>query len=205
MFKIQKLLLFISCLIASHTGSSQYAKLGDFDVVLWEENYNLRWSDFKPLDTLSNQFTGVAECCINILGYPQKIEGQINMTSINLFIKNKSWRAGDVNNQLLEHEQIHFDISEYHVRLIRYYLSNIEFAKEIEAQSFVDIIIGMCENTQKLFDIESENGNNVKKQNQWRSDIRSKIKSLDDYSKNDYTIEDFKKFEKLIKAKYSSF
>ena len=89
--------------------------------------------------------------------------------------------------------------------MILSYLSNINFDTRVEAQAFVDILIGMCENTQKLFDIESENGNHVKKQNQWRSDIRSKIKSLDDYSKNDYTKEDFKKFEKLIKAKYSSF
>lgn len=183
---------------------SQEMKLGEYEVIQWCEDCYLSWDDFKGVDYRKNDFKGNAHCTILILGYPQDIDGKINMNVINLFIKAKSSKSDAVNKQLLEHEQIHFNISEYYTRLIRFYLTNISFDSRREAQNFVNLIIRMYNNVQDQFEMETEHGNSLIIQNKWKIDIDCKIKELNSYSKTAYTNEEFKNFEKRIKAKYAN-
>ena len=191
-------LLVLLFLIVSFSVKSQHTDLAGLDVIIWHEDYTLQWTDFTSTSSKNEKYICEAESHIMIIGYPQTIDDKISMNLMNVFVPNNSRKTGEVSNHLLEHEQIHFNISEYYTRLIRYYLKINNFETRVEAQAFVDICLNMKDNSQKLYDLETEHGSNVKMQNKWKLEIRQKIEALDEYYKSNYTLEELGRFAKRL-------
>lgn len=60
------------------------------------------------------------------------IKGLVRFDFANLFLKKASWTKNNTNLVLLQHEQIHFDIAEFHKRL----LIGLLYTRDFSSHSF---------------------------------------------------------------------
>lgn len=113
-FKIFTLL----SLFVSFTGYSQKESVKDS--ILWNKDYELEWSDFKgavPFGDLGiKKAASSLETLASCIDF---FEDSIPVFKVEaIFIKSKSWTILK-NDDLLKHEQGHFDITEIYVRKLR--------------------------------------------------------------------------------------
>jgi len=154
--------------------SSSYTIAGDSNKILWSNDYQLQWNDFK--------------------GYPQKMEGIEAWTAYFIdcrqegnkfgifcyFERNKSWRIkSKENDYLLKHEQYHFNIAEVYARKLRKQMIvsdlkelNKEFNKNYKEM----------EKVQKAYDKETNHSKNPEEQGKWEIEIDRQLKDLSDFA-----------------------
>lgn len=201
--RLSCLLLIVYALFQSNNIKSQEINFDSLRLIVWEKDTKLSWNDFENIDTSKVNTDALAESGILMFGYPQKINNAIEVEVINFFIKNISWNVGKYNKLLIEHEQIHFDISEYYTRLLRSYIANIKITRYIEAKALIDLCVGMCDNAQRLYDLETNHGKNINAQKKWRKKIDEDLLELNKYYKNSYTSEQMNEFERLLLLNYN--
>lgn len=102
------------------------------------------------------------------------------------FNKDQSWvRQGGGSDQLLTHEQGHFDLAEIYARKFRAQLDSISFHTgnyQNEIDSLFNGILAQCDETQNQYDLETEHGLQIKFQQDWQEFIYKELKVLEDYS-----------------------
>lgn len=102
----------------------------------------------------------------------------------NTFIKQKVLRLPlKRRQQLLNHEQIHFDISEVFARRITQSLQTLPLTRNYQKEigEFVKGMFKQAENYQYLYDEETANGENDKGQNKWNEKIEKELRDLENY------------------------
>lgn len=199
MRKVIYLLLTILTPLISY---SQCYVIDDFNVIIWNKNRLLEWKDFVQVnvgfsegETTTGCESGIvlgareAESAIGMLAFPSSNKN-IKLEIINVFVVQDSWAIGKPDKNLLEHEQIHFDISEYYTRLCRLYISRSESKDPMVLKSIYHLCLGMWINAQILYDIEVKHGNNVMNQNKWKKSINEKLNELDSLYKDHYSAEE---------------
>jgi hypothetical protein len=106
------------------------------------------------------------------------------------FERDKSWASPVVrqNSKLLSHEQGHFDITEYYVRIYRKVLGNSELKVSTISERFkflTDSISSLCDQCQNLYDSETRFGKDAANQILWNKQIQVDLKSLNSYTNAD--------------------
>lgn len=162
--------------------------------IIWKDDVKLTWEDFqapaKVDDTHDAQsWTGFQ---YNYAGEYDENSIKLDVSVVTTFDKSKSWvKPEKKSEKLLQHEQLHFDISEYIARQIRRELIEYEFTRDFQAE-----IQQIQKNYEKLradlqdqYDRETNHSMNEKEQDQWEKKIARKIKNLNDYRHTDFTIE----------------
>ena len=91
------------------------------ETIPWAENRRLSWNDFKanpdtsdPLDAITSANIDVKITCQN---------NKLNYQVTSVFVASDSWSKDKESDALLHHEQMHFDLTEIHARLLRKKLS----------------------------------------------------------------------------------
>lgn len=179
---------------------SQNTKSKSEAIIIWQQNTKLKWRDFELNDKFAKLDTCIAQSTFLLFGYYEVLDTSINLNVYNTFIKSKSWKSQCFNEKLLQHEQIHFNIFEYYTRLIRYYLSKLDENKKMEIKVIYDLCLGMCENTQRLYDLETNYGENGKIQKKWGKEIKRKNKKLKKYYQ-EITDQEFNNIQAIITDK----
>lgn len=157
----------------------------------WNENLTFQKSHFKnesiPREALINtSIAAISSLSIEVI--PLSNCGKITFEVYNIFNMDSAWISSDsINNlnDILEHEKIHFDISEVFARKLRKRLSSFLAEREydgIKINEIVDEILLKEAKEQVLFDNESNFGLNLEKQRQWEDKIGQKLKTLQFYS-----------------------
>jgi len=157
-------------------------------VIAWRPNVKLSWSDFKgPLDIYSDA-AAVTSSGITFSYSLEKSNNRIlgfNALVQAHFYPEHSWFNGNkVNNHILAHEQLHFDITELHVRLLRYKISRLKLSQNIKKeldQLHKQAKIEM-EEMQLLYDSESRNSTNKELQMKWEKFVHEKLEELDAFA-----------------------
>jgi hypothetical protein len=157
----------------------------DEKYISWSKDYKLKWSDFQgvsdredPVETLTEAFTYV-----NISIHSKSVGGKMSFEVKCLFIKDMSFVSGkDRSQELLQHEQIHFDLSEVYARKLRQYLSQLDSSSYKSRRSMIQEILKEREYDQELYDQETSHGLNREKQLEWEKSIRMRLQQLEEYS-----------------------
>ena len=191
---------------------------GNGDIIVWSKDYKLKWEDFQGNGDTAKVIGAKCSSTINY-DFTPKHGDTLKLVIEADFYKNESvtviWRlkaANDVD-QALQHEQIHFDITELYARKVRKMISVlINRAKRHNSNWIMDkftnlyykiMIEYMAE--QKLFDKDvsffdtpSMKTNDVlsvkdieivrNAQDQWRQRVNKKLSDLEAYKKNTFTI-----------------
>jgi hypothetical protein len=192
---------------------------GGNDLIVWNKDYKLKWDDFQGQGDTAKVIGAASTCSINYNHIPIRGEDSLKILVEAVFLKKDSpkimWRleASNFVVQALQHEQIHFDITEVYARKFRkiifafisrakrknsawllYKLSPIYFKIQVE-----------CQNEQKEFDkavsfVDTPGEKSTgfatvgdyaivkEKQEKWRQKVDKELNELYSYVQTSFTI-----------------
>lgn len=152
------------------------------NLIPWSAARKLTWDDFKGTPDPHSSNAALTSSNINIeLGYNDKgFQYSIKCT----FDKNRSW-VRIKNNDVLAHEQGHFDIAEIYARK----LNKLMKAYRFNAKTAGTDVNLLYENTMKQhrqiqtqYDVETDYSRNKQKQDEWLKKMHDDLKGLEAYA-----------------------
>lgn len=175
------------------------------DLLLWDENRPLTWNDFQGVPGIFPQsytgskddFTAFTWTWLSADWQFQKTDSsvcQYEFTSVDgmaSFDKSASWvrERGLTDQELLEHEQGHFDIAEIHARKLESELLGKQFSCpngifdvdkiNQKTNDFFNQILEEFGDMNSLYDIETDHYNNKEKQLEWNEKLKSILNSFE--------------------------
>ncbi|WP_298903563.1 DUF922 domain-containing protein [uncultured Psychroserpens sp.] len=153
----------------------------------WSESKKLTWADFRgPVDTNTD---AVAVTASGITFSFSVKESNKRLVSFKAqanahFYPEKSWyikAKGD--DHILAHEQLHFDITELHVRILRYQISRLKMSQQIK-EDLRRVHVKANEDLAKMqnaYDTQSQNSINKEQQAIWSEFVKSELKKFEDF------------------------
>ncbi|WP_439150911.1 DUF922 domain-containing protein [Winogradskyella sp.] len=157
------------------------------ETLSWTESRKLTWQDFKAEPSEGVEAVALTASGITF-GYSLKTSGQRIIdfsTSVHAhFYPNKSWYLEDRSNAyILQHEQLHFDITELYARMFRQQLERLEVNQNLKEQmSRLHTAINEAVNeTQKRYDAQTNHSINTEMQEQWNTFINKELLKYSKY------------------------
>ncbi|RYU77167.1 DUF922 domain-containing protein [Hymenobacter persicinus] len=153
--------------------------------ITWSANRPLTWADFKarpqPADQLAALTSATIDAQIGCKDYV--FSGQVNA----VFVPAESWvrDAKKATPNLLRHEQLHFDITELHARMMRQKLAVAKLDCEHLQPAFRNLsnaAFSAWKREEARYDGETNNGLNEAKQKFWEEQVRQRLALLDKFA-----------------------
>ena len=151
-----RLIIFLFFLLAGGLGHGQEI----VESIPWEGSRKLTWEDFKgpvPPDAVPAATTasGISyKYSANLIHHEVELDFEVTA----FFYPNESWYRPDVcDKDVLQHEQLHFDISEVFARRMRIKLRNTSFTENVkeEIRKIYEEILQELEDLQDKYDWET--------------------------------------------------
>ena len=153
------------------------------DLLEWNEFYKLSWEDFQGSRTANA--IGDAGTAVSIKAKPYMVQKKIKYDVYAYFNRQKSW-AVDKSTELLEHEQLHFDIAELYARKIRKRISELSSRGVDDLDKYNAEIKRLLEESNAAdveYDLETLHGALPRKQLAWETKVKKELQDLDDFKK----------------------
>lgn len=154
------------------------------DVIYWNSEERLSWDDFEGKPRWEyNSISALTSS--GIVHYKGCKDGKIIFKVKAYFEKKESWvKAEALTQHHLEHEQLHFDITELNARKLRKALAQREFkcGEELEFENFVNTIIQNWQLDQQAYDMMSRHSMNHEKQTEWFYRVAMELSLLEEYA-----------------------
>ena len=155
--------------------------------LLWREDLKLTWGDFKGEQNIESNAVAVTASGITFSYKVRKANSKIIDFTPSVeahFYPEKSWvKLEQADDYILAHEQLHFDITELHVRKLKKQISALKVT-----QNLGSILDKLHQNINKelfvmqnLYDSESNNSINKEVQNRWEVFIAKELKIYEAY------------------------
>ena len=152
-------------------------------LIMWSEDYKLKWSDFRgnPDPEYATLPDYQQTKAISNIGTTSKYELNGNIFTFKVevyFNRYKSWTVLKTD-QLLEHEQIHFDIAELYRRKIIRVFDSLKLDGVVDFDIYDSLFYKMRQEyllTQQQYDFETGGGTFNKIQNDWKVDIEAELR-----------------------------
>jgi len=154
----------------------------------WNYDYRLQWTDFKGKPTWQTTTVAVTASGISFSLSTKKSESKLINYSYMIrahFYPEKSWCVKErVTPYILNHERLHFDITELFARKFRQRIESTTFTMDISAQmdAIHTAINKELETMQNVYDVETNNSQNVQNQKEWETKIILQLNKLAYYS-----------------------
>ena len=159
------------------------------DEFVWSEGKKLTWEDFKAKPDSHSDAVALTASGITF-GYSYKQQrgsGEIISftTDVNAyFYPSKSWYHKDkANDYILQHEQLHFDITELYVRKFRKEVEHLKLSKHIKTdlKRLQKDINEALSKAQNAYDFDTTHSINKARQQVWIDSIQSELLKLKAY------------------------
>ncbi|RDC62618.1 DUF922 domain-containing protein [Adhaeribacter pallidiroseus] len=165
--------------LTSNNALNDKPKAIDNKQIIWNSNRKLTWDDFQkeadandPLHAMASTNIAVSATCRNsVMVYDVKCQ----------FSPNESWTKNKVSVDLLQHEQLHFDITELYARQLRQKLSQQKSLCSGDKNKFkavVNKVFADWQKAQTRYDNESHHGIDDVKQAAWSQTITTQLDGL---------------------------
>lgn len=146
--------------------------------IVWDPANKLVWEKFKgtPENNTDAAATTVSALSYNFRGYVKGGQLIYEYDVKALFFPEKSWvRAGLKDEELLLHEQLHFDITAWYAAKLRRAFDTITpVADPRDAiEQVYETLRVELDSMQELYDRETDFSRNTKEQLLWRSRVKS--------------------------------
>jgi hypothetical protein len=153
--------------------------------ILWSEDYKLKWHDFqgRPDDTRTSEEESATKTRIEV--NTKITKAQIEFFVPCYFEKDKSWAVKSTSPELLNHEQLHFDISEFFARKLRQKLFETKFATSYDIQLKVkeiyhEILLASID-FQNKYDKETNHSKNKDQQFMWNKKVKEMLIKMSNF------------------------
>lgn len=149
----------------------------------WEASRKLTWDDFKgpvPPDAVPAATTasGISyRYSANLMHHEVNLDFDVTA----YFYPEESWyKAERCDAQILQHEQLHFDISEVFARRMRMKLRQTSFTENVksEIQKIYRETLNELEDLQDQYDWETNFSRNTEAQERWNTRIKEALERL---------------------------
>ena len=148
--------------------------------ISWKENVKLKWKDFKGAPDLSTDLDALTDCGID-MDYKTDAQGNWKITVTNYFDKKLSWAKDTSSKDLLQHEQLHFDICELYTRIARKRFSVFKKADEKSMQLIKttgQTTLNEWQKEEVKYDTETNHGLKKDKQKIWNDKVKKSLLEL---------------------------
>lgn len=156
--------------------------------IKWSEKRDLTWEDFMAEPDLSSSYSANTNSGISYNWSYSTAGGEVQLEHevFSNFYPNRSWVKPDLKDDeyLLEHERLHFDISELHARRLRKALSEYEPARNIrqDLKQIYNLIDEERRKMQKAFDKETNHSENREAETRWRKFIAAELEKFSEFA-----------------------
>jgi hypothetical protein len=152
----------------------------------WNENKKLTWPDFKGKPNTKVDAVAVTASGITFSYSIEKssIQGVIGFKTkvFAHFYPDKSWCKKEyIDDHILAHEQLHFNVTELNVRYLRQKISKLKVSKNIASilDAYHKTANSELEKMQKKYDTESNFSINREGQTKWSVFVEKELKRLE--------------------------
>jgi len=167
--KVFPLVLVFTCILPCRGQES--------DAIQWNAHRKISWQDFrgKPFKTAWAAATTASGIGYSYTGEERADGYELHFKVGAYFYPNKSWYQPKLcNERVLEHEQLHFDISELCARKLRRELETTRFSKNAKAEieAIYNRVLLELSKLQSRYDHETNYSRDSKRQAFWSQKIR---------------------------------
>jgi len=162
--------------------------------IKWQADVLLTFDDFKSKPKPADKTQAALTASTMVFSY--KSNGKtIQFEMYSLFDQNNSWFVEEAKTPaILMHEQMHFNITEWHVRLLRQQLSNMHLSNHYNFANSISKVYKavqqQCAQMQKKYDKETNHGLDENMQMMWQAKVADALSELAQF--------DNEKFEMVI-------
>lgn len=155
------------------------------DSLIWSDNVKLTWEDFKGEKNIETDAVAVSASGITFAYKVKKAKGQIIDFTANIeahFYPHKSWVIKELaDDYILAHEQLHFDITELHVRKFKKQIGTVKASKKLgnDLNRLHRNINKELDVMQNQYDKESNNSINKDAQSKWSLFVTKELKKYE--------------------------
>jgi hypothetical protein len=182
----------IVLLFISQIAFAQSSSFENDSILIWNENRKITWTDFKSQNKVHSYEQASAVMAPGLIAYPIEASKIKEVKIIATVNKNQSWYKVK-EDYILNHEQMHFNITEIYARKFRKELAKIEESGDkISPNIFLSLFNKIDEEHwefQFQYEEETQRGTNFNQQKIWNEKIQKLLKELDDF-KIDIKIEE---------------
>jgi len=150
--------------------------ISDTEVILWDKNTKLTWSDFRGKAKVPGRHVAMSKCGISMK--TSYVEGNLTKPEFNFyayFEPASSWYIkGKVDNLVLQHEQLHFDIAGLYALKMKKLFSGRNIDTKTAQKEF-DRLFALYQQTQNNYDNETLNGQDKNAQKRWLKKIHHQL------------------------------
>ncbi len=176
-----KMTFFIFSFLLSQLAIGQSLK--EDSLVYWNER-ELEWKDFNVKNGQLDEIMGEATAYCAVLASTFYEDSCLNYEVYSVFNRNQSWVSGIKSLELLNHEQLHFDIVELYSRKIRKSIAEkiaLGYKRE-DVDIDIRALINQIPMIQVDYDNETLNGQDAYFQEKWLSKIKDSLNQYDSFS-----------------------
>lgn len=155
--------------------------------ITWHNDLELQWSDFKGEPKSVGDAVAITASGISFGFSATRSSIGLEDYSFNItshFYPDKSWHVNEpLSDVVLNHERLHFDITELYARKFRQRITNFKFTNAInnEMQNIHDVIIKELGELQNKYDAETNHSQILEKQIAWQKFIALELNKLSNY------------------------
>lgn len=180
-----KHIIHLTSLISIFKCFSAFAQLNEANLITWTKDYLLTYDDFNGSPGKEAEVALTSSGFLFSYQYDGKSQLTIEVTAT--FDKSKSWfRDEGKTNEVLNHEQTHFNITEVNARLLR----KAFFERTYKSSNNFDVLLtrlyddftDRCSRMQNEYDNETNHGINSRLQQAWDKKISQQLKELEKHS-----------------------
>lgn len=165
-----------------------FANHGYVERFSYAEKSKLDWSDFRGEPKWDSNFDASVNTGITYQWSISKDYGKIELKyEVDSFCyPSLSWvKKGQSTKYLLLHEQVHFDISELHARIMRKKLKEYRPGKNVrkDLNKMYKRVERMRINMQEQYDLETDHSKNKTSQKKWEKKVKNLMRYYKAYTK----------------------
>lgn len=176
-----KSIFFICCLFCIQK---------DTPVLSWNEDKILDWSNYIGKPSFLSDAAAITASGITF-GYSIE-ETNNKVVDIDLeiaahFYPEESWyKEKHANAHLLNHERLHFDITEWYARKFKKRVKYLKYDSNVQRQlnRIYRKINKELDSTQRVYDKETDFSRDIPSQKKWEGYVTDEIEKLKDYKSN---------------------
>lgn len=156
--------------------------------IAWNETLELQWTNFKDKPQYGTTAIAVTASGILFQYSTKRSESELLDYKYDVkahFYPEKSWYIREkVSKVTLDHERLHFDITELYARKLRQRITNTNFSNNINQvmDKLHETINEELRTTQNKYDDETSHSQIEVKQKEWQKFIAFELEKLSQYS-----------------------
>lgn len=171
-----KFILYLYLIMSSNYSFEEDGK------IKWDSDKRLNWQDYKGKPDDKSEYSAITSATITYQLIQDSSIDSLTCIAYTIFNCNKSWVMPNAKNQeLLIHEQTHFDIFEVYSRIFKERIATTIFesefdSTELEINKIYNATFRECMDFQKKYDMETNLGLLDSVQLRYTSEIDEKLK-----------------------------